>query len=77
MKKKQVLNKKISISPGFRYEYINTKAIGNYKKINLDGAGNVIQEQTLLENQQNKRSFFLFGIGINYKFNENLELYTS
>ena len=69
------LNKKISISPGVRYEYINTKAIGNYKKINLDGAGNVIQDQTLLENQQNKRSFFLFGIGINYKFNENLELY--
>ena len=69
------LNKKISITPGVRYEYINTKAIGDYKKINLDGAGNVIQNQTLLENQQNKRSFFLFGVGLNYKFNDNLELY--
>ena len=49
---------KISISPGIRYEYINTKAIGNYKKINLDGAGNVIQEQTLLENQQINVLFF-------------------
>ena len=69
------LNKKISISPGVRYEYINTRANGNYKKINLDGAGNVIQDQILLENQQSKRSFFLFGFGMNYKFNENLELY--
>ena len=69
------LNKKISISPGVRYEYINTRANGNYKKINLDGAGNVIQDQILLENQQSKRSFFLFGLGMNYKFNENLELY--
>ena len=69
------LNKKISITPGVRYEHINTKAIGDYKKINLDGAGNVIQNQTLLENQQNKRSFFLFGVGLNYKFNDNLELY--
>lgn len=69
------LNKKISISPGVRYEYIKTRANGNYKKINLDGAGNVIQDQILLDNQQSKRSFFLFGLGMNYKFNENLELY--
>ena len=31
------INDKISITPGFRYEYIQTESDGYYKKINLDG----------------------------------------
>lgn len=69
------INKKLSITPGARYEIINTGSDGYYKKINKDAAGNVIQDLTINENQNNKRNFLLLGIGANYKFNRNIEMY--
>ena len=36
------LNDKLSITPGFRFENINTSLDGYYRKINLDAAGNTI-----------------------------------
>ena len=61
------LNKKLSITPGFRLEHIKTESDGNYKKINLDGAGNVILNQTIYDNIIRERSFILLGTGISYK----------
>lgn len=71
------INKKLSITPGARYEIINTGSDGYYKKINTDAAGNVIQDLTINENQNNKRNFLLLGIGANYKFNRNIEMYVN
>ena len=69
------INKKLSITPGARYEWIDTGSDGNYRKIFFDAAGNVIQDQTIQENLNNKRNFLLLGLGINYKFNKNIEMY--
>ena len=43
------INDNFSITPGLRYEIIDTKSDGNYRKINFDAAGNVIQDLTLLK----------------------------
>ena len=43
------INEKLSFTPGFRVENIVTKSNGNYKRINLDGAGNVIFNNTIEE----------------------------
>ena len=61
------INDKLSITPGFRIEHIKTESIGYYKKINLDGAGNVILNQQLLNNNIRERSFVLIGAGLSYK----------
>ena len=61
------LNSRLSITPGFRIEHIKTESSGNYKKINLDGAGNVILNETIYNDNIRKRSFILLGTGISYK----------
>lgn len=69
------MSDKFSITPGFRFEYIDTKSDGFYKKINTDGAGNVIFEQNIEDNQNFERSFILLGVGLSYKPKSSLELY--
>lgn len=69
------INNKLSATPGVRYELIDTRSEGYFRKINFDAAGNVIQDQTIDENQKNKRNFFLLGLGINYKLNKKFEIY--
>ncbi len=69
------LSSKFSITPGFRYENIKTQANGTYRKINLDGAGNVILDETVAESNIKKRDFFLFGVGLSYKPQNGIEFY--
>lgn len=69
------LNEKLSITPGFRFEYINTESDGYYKRINKDGAGNIILNETINSNEKNNRSFVLLGIGTSYKPSPFIELY--
>ena len=71
------LNDKISFTPGFRFENIITKSEGSYKQINLDGAGNVIYNNTVFEKRDNRRSFLLLGLGSSFKLKNNIELYTN
>ncbi len=71
------LNDKWSITPGFRLEYIKTESDGFSKRINLDGAGNVILNETEFSDELNERSFVLFGLGTSYKPNDNLEFYAN
>ena len=71
------LNDKWSITPGFRLEYIKTESDGFSKRINLDGAGNVILNETEFSDELNERSFVLFGLGASYKPNDNLEFYAN
>jgi Fe(3+) dicitrate transport protein len=66
---------KFSITPGFRFEEIRTKADGFYRTINTDLAGNVILDQTVNENVVKDRNFVLFGIGLSYKPKTGLECY--
>ena len=66
---------KLSVTPGIRFEFIETGAFGEYKKINTDAAGNVIQNKTFITNEKRKRNFALFGLGIGYKPSKELEFY--
>ena len=54
----------LSVTPGFRLEYINTKARGKFERIVQDAAQNVIQHDTIQENRSNERLFLLSGVGI-------------
>ena len=71
------ISDKLSITPGFRLEYINTQASGQYERIILDAAQNVIQHDTILENRNNERLFLLTGIGVSQKFQNEIELYAN
>ena len=71
------LTENFSITPGFRYENIETKSDGFYRKINLDGAGNVIFNEKYDELDVKKRNFLLLGLGISYKPNRNIEMYSN
>lgn len=69
------ISDKLSIIPGFRLEYINTKSEGSYKEILLDAAFNVLSDKTINEGRTNERFFVLSGFGMSYKYNSSLELY--
>ncbi|TYP98788.1 Fe(3+) dicitrate transport protein [Tenacibaculum adriaticum] len=71
------LNNKLSITPGARFEYIKTQSDGYFKKINLDGAGNVILNETIATDENNERSFVLLGIGASYKPSTAIEFYAN
>ena len=66
---------KFSVTPGFRFEYINTQAEGSYREIHTDLAGNVLQNEEISDNRKFERAFVLFGIGNSYKFSSAIELY--
>lgn len=64
------LNKRWSVTPGIRYEHINTRAKGYYYKQNV-----FIDNEKIQEERSNPRSFVLLGIGTSYKFDNGIELY--
>ena len=43
----------------------------------MDAAGNVIFNETYKENDEKNRDFLLLGLGLSYKLNRNLELYSN
>ena len=67
----------LTITPGFRLEYINTQARGQFERIILDAAQNIIQHDTILENRKNERLFLLTGVGISKKLKNYVELYAN
>ncbi|WP_347374909.1 TonB-dependent receptor [Aequorivita sp. Q41] len=69
------INSKLSVTPGFRFEYIKTKSEGEYKNIILDLAGNPILNETLTDNRDFSRAFMLFGVGLAYKATKAVEVY--
>ena len=71
------LTNKLSVTPGFRLEYINTKANGFYKEIVLDLADNPLINRTKEEDKELERSFVLLGIGASYNLDSSNELYAN
>ena len=69
------LNDKLSVTPGFRFEYINTQSDGFFRQINTDAAGNVILNEKNEDALTRERSFVLLGLGLSYKPGTNFELY--
>ncbi|MBI2259606.1 MAG: TonB-dependent receptor [Flavobacteriia bacterium] len=71
------ITNKLAITPGFRYEYISTKANGSYRETIENLAGTIIFDTNYTDNRVNNRDFLLGGIGINYHFKKWLELYSN
>jgi Fe(3+) dicitrate transport protein len=66
---------RLSITPGLRFEYIDTKSEGYYKERTYDLAGNLVAEQKIEDNRQKKRHFLIGGIGVSFKATKQLEVY--
>ncbi len=71
------LNDQLSITPGFRFEYIKTESAGTYNNVIFDNAGNPIFNETLEDNRTLERSFLLLGLGLSYDRSEELEVYAN
>lgn len=69
------LTDKLTVTPGFRFEYIRTESEGTFKNIVLDLAGNALLNEELPDNRVFERDFILLGTGISYKPQRGLELY--
>ncbi|WP_299681717.1 TonB-dependent receptor domain-containing protein [uncultured Tenacibaculum sp.] len=69
------VNDQFSITPGFRFEYINTGSDGFRRRVNTDAAGNPIGTVEESDNLTKSRSFVLLGLGLSYKPNDALEVY--
>ena len=68
-------NENFSITPGFRYEKIETKSDGNFVFVLVDGANNPIANTIEYNKTTNSRDFLLLGLGLSYKTQYMLEYY--
>ena len=71
------LTEKFSVTPGIRFEHINTSTNGYYTNRVRDLAGNLLIDEQIPEERSNKRSFVFFGIGTSYKPSDHLEAYAN
>jgi Fe(3+) dicitrate transport protein len=67
---------KFSLTPGIRYEYIKTGALGYYRKATKDAAGNSVDVR-VDETMARERSLVLLGIGASWKPNSHFEGYAN
>lgn len=71
------LTERFSLTPGFRFEFINTGAQGIYNQVVFDNAGNPIANNELTENKDLKRSFLIMGLGAEFKKNRSFEVFAN
>jgi Fe(3+) dicitrate transport protein len=69
------LNDKLSVTPGFRLEYIKTEAEGTFRSVNRDLAGNALQDSTFVDQRERERMIVLGGLGVSYKPKKYAEVY--
>ncbi len=68
---------RFAITPGLRYEFINTQADGYYNNTVEDRAGNLIDFEQNEDARDYSRQFVLAGIGASFKPKDGLELYAN
>ena len=71
------LSKRLSLTPGVRFEYIKTSSDGSYREVVRDLAGNIIFEETIPDAKSRERRLALLGLGLSYKTGENTEFYSN
>jgi len=71
------LNDKLSLTPGFRYEYINTQAEGTYRRIDFDLAGTPIRDSEFIDTREFARNKLLLGLGLSFLPSEQLEFFAN
>lgn len=72
------LSEKVSLIPGFRYEYILTKSDGTYSNnIKLNSFGD-FREEIITDTTANQhRHLFLYGLGLSAKLHPKYEIYAN
>ncbi|TXF89797.1 TonB-dependent receptor [Neolewinella aurantiaca] len=71
------LTDKLSITPGARYEYINTQSEGSFRRIDFDLAGNPIRDTEFTDDRDFARNKVLLGLGLSYLPSERLEFFAN
>ncbi|BDS15339.1 TonB-dependent receptor domain-containing protein [Aureispira anguillae] len=69
---------KFSVTPGIRFEYIQTEAEGYYQDLIVVPSSvgwDTIRNEAIDEYRTNSRAIVLAGIGLSYKLQKNLEIY--
>lgn len=69
------LTDRLSLTPGLRYEFIETRSQGTFRRIDFDLAGNPIRNETFADNRTFSRHLLLLGIGTSYKPTSEVEAY--
>lgn len=72
-----VITPTFTITPGVRYENIQTASEGFFQQFSYDGAGNVVGRLREEEKRTRNRAFVFFGIGASYTPSESAELYAN
>jgi Fe(3+) dicitrate transport protein len=67
------IGNKVKLTPGIRYEHINTKASGFYRQ----AIGDIIDTLAQQEERSYKRNFVLLGLGVSYDFIPYQQLYVN
>ncbi len=71
------ITERFNITPGIRWEYINTNSDGYYHEQSTDLAGNILYQRNVQEKRSSYRNFLLMGLGAGYKVNVNIEMYAN
>jgi Fe(3+) dicitrate transport protein len=69
------LSSRLKITPGIRFEYIDTRTEGYFKQQVFNLAGDLISETRNEESERRSRQFVLFGLGASYMLNTETEVY--
>ncbi|HLT79706.1 MAG TPA: TonB-dependent receptor [Cyclobacteriaceae bacterium] len=73
------ITEKLSVTPGFRFERIQTKARGHYQKTVLrpNPDTDIAEDSTfqVFEQRDRVRNFVIAGVGVSYRASENTEFY--
>jgi len=71
------LNDKLTLTPGVRYEFIDTRSNGYYNNSVHNLVGDLLEQRTIDENMKRERGILLFGLGASYKPSDCVELYSN
>ncbi|MDX5429207.1 MAG: TonB-dependent receptor [Bacteroidota bacterium] len=69
------LSERWTLTPGIRFEFIDTRSDGYYRLIQTDQAGNILVDEVVDDSREDQRTIFLAGIGMGYHPVEFAELY--
>lgn len=67
----------LSLTPGIRAEWIETRSVGTYSYAVTNFAGDTLFAERVPDSQTRARKLILLGLGFSYRPNPNLELYAN
>lgn len=71
------LKDNLTLTPGIRYEYINTRSDGYFRDVRKDLAENIILNEVIPSTLGRVRSFVIAGLGLEYKHANGTSFYSN